>query len=129
MELKDLKAGDEVVRITRYLDPEVYKIERVTKTTIVLEPKEGFNYHPVFNRETGNARGLGKWDVDYIVIPTEELVENINLFRLRRLIQRVLRDALKLNDLDKEECYAIYRLLQPLIDKRITKENSNAQSK
>ena len=126
MELKDLKAGDEVVRITRYLDPEVYKIERVTKTTIVLEPNKGLSHHPVFNRETGNARGLGKWDVDYIVIPTEELVENINLFRLRRLIQRVLRDVLKLNDLDKEECYAIYRLLQPLIDKRNTKENSNA---
>lgn len=126
MELKDLKVGDKVVRFANYHITKIYTIKKLTKMWIVLEPPKEFpNHNLVFNRLTGKRRALSKWDTDYIVVPTKELIEHVKLLHLRRMVREVLGKISNLENLDKEECYAIYRLLQPLIDKRNTKENSN----
>ncbi|WP_312283957.1 hypothetical protein [Candidatus Igneacidithiobacillus taiwanensis] len=84
--LQSLKAGDKVF-IKFGATYSQFSVIRTTPTTIIV----GIGAtEKVFQRKTGNVRGKRKHDDPKIILPTREMVEEMELTRIRDAI----RDAL-----------------------------------
>ena len=123
MTLNDIKAGDAVVIFAGYSDPELRKVARVTKTTIILEPKFENGHQPIYNKPDGHLRGKNRWDVNYIEVPTPDMLQTMKLNTLRKTLKHALTLVSSYKDLSEDECLSVLDVVKNIIDKRHNSAN------
>ena len=77
-ELKDLKAGDDVV-VTGIFHRRIAKVDKVTKTQIIIDNAR-------FRRDSGWQCGSDRWNVRRISVPTEKEISDIKEENLRKIL-------------------------------------------
>ena len=77
-ELKDLKAGDDVV-VTDTFHRRIAKVNKVTKTQIVIDNAR-------FRRDSGWQCGSDRWNVRRISVPTEKEISDAKEENLRKTL-------------------------------------------
>lgn len=77
-ELKDLKAGDDVLVVGRSYR-RIAKIDKVTKTQIVVNNAR-------FRRDSGWQYGGDRWNVRNISVPTEKEISDVKEENLRKTL-------------------------------------------
>lgn len=75
-ELKDLKAGDDVV-VTGTFRRRIAKVNKVTKTQIIIDNAR-------FRRDSGWQCGSDRWNVRRISVPTEKEISDIKEENFRK---------------------------------------------
>ena len=123
MTLNDIKAGDAVVIFAGYSDPELRKVDRVTKTTIILESKIENGHQPIYNKSDGHLKGKNKWDMNHIKIPTPDMLKTMKLNTLRKALKHALTLVSNYDDLSEDECLSVLDVVKNIIDKRHNSAN------
>lgn len=96
--LQGLTVGDTVV--VNGSSYALAKVDRVTKTQIVIKRKNGIGheYDVKYSKDGGYLIGSGKWHVEYIEIPTPELLEKIADIRDRNRLNKIASGKLSIQE-------------------------------
>jgi hypothetical protein len=87
-EFQDLKAGDEVVLVSRGLGKDKYllkQVDRVTKTQIVIGNSK-------YNRVNGFEAGSNSWYRDSLKMPTEDALKKVQEYNQFVLKWHLMKD-------------------------------------
>ena len=84
-ELKDLKAGDDVL-VTGTFHRRIAKVDKVTKTQIVVNNAR-------FRRDSGWQCGSDRWNVRKISVPTEKEISDVKEENLRKTLIYVISSS------------------------------------
>ena len=103
-ELKDLQVGDEVVIKGLGYPERIAKIERITKTQIVVN---GYK----FNRGSGSQCGNNGWEGKNIYVLTDELKEQLQEVQRKRNIISYI-EKFNFNSLSVEELLQVYNIIK-----------------
>lgn len=102
-ELKDLKAGDEVL-VTGISHRRIAKVDKVTKTQIVVNNAR-------FRRNSGYQCGGDSWNRKIIFIPTEKEISEVKEENLRKTLAYAI-SSFDFNRLSTDELKQVYNIVK-----------------
>ena len=102
-ELKDLKAGDDVL-VTGRSCRRITKIDKVTKTQIVVNNAR-------FRRDSGWQCGSDRWNVTRISVPTEKEISDIKEENFRKELLYAIR-SFDFKRLSTDELKQVYNIVK-----------------
>jgi len=85
MSLEHLKAGDKVYINSRYHGISIYKIDRVTKTQIIIGKTK-------YNKNGYQIGSYNTWDREYIQELTPEIIAKFNIQKLKNRINNEFKN-------------------------------------
>jgi hypothetical protein len=108
--LQNLKPGDEVFMSRPYGQaPRVSKVSRTTETQIIVGSGR-------FHKKDGSQVGGGTWSTSYLIQPTEELRQQIELSLLQQQAGKMVEDLKVPNDI--EGCRTFIVALKPYVSEK-----------
>lgn len=102
-ELKDLKAGDDVL-VTGRSCRRIAKIDKVTKTQIVVNNAR-------FRRDSGWQCGSDRWNVTRISVPTKKEISDIEEEDLRKTLIYTI-SSFDFKRLQTDELKQVYNIVK-----------------
>lgn len=102
-ELKDLKAGDDVV-VTGIFHRRIAKVDKVTKTQIIIDNAR-------FRRDSGLQCGSDRWNVRRISVPTEKEISDIKEENLRKILIHTI-SSFDFESLSTNELKQVYNIVK-----------------
>lgn len=102
-ELKDLKAGDDVV-VTGIFHRRIAKVDKVTKTQIIIDNVR-------FRRDSGWQCGSDRWNVRRISVPTENEISDIKEENLRKILIHTI-SSFDFERLSTNELKQVYNIVK-----------------
>lgn len=102
-ELKDLKAGDDVV-VTGIFHRRIAKVDKVTKTQIIIDNAR-------FRRDSGWQCGSDRWNVRRISVPTEKEISDIKEENLRKILIHTI-SSFDFERLSTNELKQVYNIVK-----------------
>lgn len=103
MDVWNLKVGDMVVETLGFSGERIGKVERITKTQVVLDT--GGKYR----RTNGRQVGADKWSNSHIVPASEADIIRVRMRNMRDAIDRITPD--RLDEIPDEKIVSAYALL------------------
>lgn len=102
-ELKDLKAGDDVL-VTGTFHRRIAKVDKVTKTQIVINNAR-------FRRDSGWQCDGDRWNVIKISVPTEKEISDVKEENLRRTLIYTI-SSFNFERLSTDELKQVYNIVK-----------------
>lgn len=102
-ELKDLKAGDDVV-VTGTFHRRIAKVNKVTKTQIIIDNAR-------FRRDSGWQCGGDSWNRKSISVPTEKEISDIKEENLRKKLIYAI-SSFDFKRLSTDELKQVYNIVK-----------------
>lgn len=102
-ELKDLKAGDDVVVVGTF-HRRIAKVNKVTKTQIIIDNAR-------FRRDSGWQCGSDRWNVRRISVPTEKEISDVKEENLRKILIHTI-SSFDFNRLSTDELNQVYNIVK-----------------
>ena len=102
-ELEDLKAGDDVLVISRYYRC-IAKVDKVTKTQIIADNAR-------FRRDSGWQYGGDSWNRKRISVPTEKEISDVKEENLRNTLVYAI-SSFDFKRLSTDELKQVYNIVK-----------------